>query len=219
MPERLLPFLLLSTLITVTPGPDIALGLRNGLRGGANAMWWTGIGCCSGLVVHATASIIGMSTLFAASPAAYAVLRTAGAAYLLWLGFNGLLGVVRTRRDDDAPPVPGAETPHPGITRRTAYRQGLVSNLLNPKIAVLFLTLLPQFVTPREPHTGTSLQLALAFIAVGLLWWRLTSWLFGRLSGLPHPRWFRPALEVATGTVLVGLGLRVAFTGLEHGVP
>ncbi|SDK65044.1 Threonine/homoserine/homoserine lactone efflux protein [Actinopolyspora mzabensis] len=219
MPDQLLPFLVLAVLITVAPGPDITLGLRNSLRGGATAMWWTGLGCCSGLGVHATASVIGLSTVLATSATAYATLRTAGAGYLLWLGFQSLLGAVRANRTLATPSDSGVTAAPDTLGRSAAYRQGLLSNLLNPKIAVLFLTLLPQFVGPNEPHARTSLQLALAFIAVGLLWWRLTSWLFGGIQGVLRRRWFRTALESTTGLVLIALGLRVAFTIWRDGIP
>lgn len=82
MPEQLLPFLLVVTVLTVVPGPDTALGLGNSLRGGSTAMWWTGLGICSGIFVHATASVIGLSAVLAASASAYTVVKTAGAAYL-----------------------------------------------------------------------------------------------------------------------------------------
>ncbi|MFD0488400.1 LysE family translocator [Saccharopolyspora spinosporotrichia] len=128
------------------PGPDLALGLRNSLRGGTSAMWWTGLGCCSGLLVHAVASVVGLSALFAASAQAYMVLKLAGAAYLVWLGGSTLWKSWRNRHEPVALDLPAA--PKTAIDRRTAFRQGLVSNLLNPKIILLFLTLLPQFISP-----------------------------------------------------------------------
>ncbi|SFD70916.1 Threonine/homoserine/homoserine lactone efflux protein [Actinopolyspora alba] len=169
--------------------------------------------------MHATASVIGLSTVLATSATAYAALRAAGAGYLLWLGFQSLLGAVRANRTLATPFDSGVTAATDTLGRSAAYRQGLLSNLLNPKIAVLFLTLLPQFVGPSEPHARTSLQLALAFIAVGLLWWRLTSWLFGSIQGVLRRRWFRTALESTTGLVLIALGVRVAFTIWRDGIP
>ncbi|MDR7301127.1 LysE family translocator [Haloactinomyces albus] len=217
MPDQLLPFLLLAVLITVAPGPDTALGLRNSLRGGTSAMWWTGLGCCSGLLVHAAASVAGLSALLAASAAAYTVVKIAGAAYLVWLGASTLW---KSRRDRKAPVGAAMEptgalgertgTESSGITRRAAFRQGLVSNLLNPKIIILFLTLIPQFVSPGEPQTATSIVLALAFLAVGLTWWRLASLLVGGLRRFLVQRRVHLILERLTGTVMIALGLRVA---------
>lgn len=208
MPAQLLPFLLLAVLITIAPGPDMALGLRNSLRGGTTAMWWTGLGCSSGVLVHATASVIGLSALLAASAAAYTAVKIAGAAYLVWLGATTLWKSWRDRNEPVA--APELATASTDITRRSAFRQGMVSNLLNPKIAVMFLTLLPQFVSPGEPRMTTTAALALAFLAVGLTWWRLTSWLVGSLRRVLTRHRVRLILERVTGTVMVALGLRVA---------
>ncbi|MEU6696417.1 LysE family translocator [Pseudonocardia sp. NPDC046786] len=103
MPPQLVPFVLVVIVLTVVPGPDTALGLRNGARGGSSAMWWTGLGACSGLCVHAAASVIGLSALLAASAETYTVVKVAGAAYLVWLGVSTLWS---TRRRRDPVPLP-----------------------------------------------------------------------------------------------------------------
>lgn len=192
----------------------MALGIRNSLRGGSAACWWTGLGCCTGVLVHATVSVAGLSALLAASATAYTALKVAGACYLIWLGAHSLISGLRGGHEaggTDVDRSPSAARGGPELPLSTAYRQGLISNLLNPKIAVLFLTMLPQFVGDDEPHTITSLQLALAFAVTGLLWWRLFSLLLTGLHGLLSRRGFRSALESATGTVLIALGLRVAL--------
>ncbi|WP_017973642.1 LysE family translocator [Actinopolyspora halophila] len=214
MPDQLVPFLLLTVLITITPGSDMALGIRNSLRGGSSACWWTGLGCCTGVVIHATVSVAGLSALLAASATAYTALKVAGACYLIWLGVHSLISGLRGGRGTVGTDVgrdPSAVRDGPRLPLSAAYRQGLISNLLNPKIAILFLTMLPQFVGNDEPHTITSLQLALAFVVTGLLWWRLLSWLLAGLQGLLSRKGFRSVLESITGTVLIALGLRVAL--------
>jgi threonine/homoserine/homoserine lactone efflux protein len=214
MPAQLVPFLLLVIVLTIVPGPDLALCLRNGLRGGATAMWWTGLGCCAGLLVHAAASVLGLSALLAASAAAYTAVKIAGAAYLVWLGAYTLWKSWRDRHEPDVEqvqPVLAAT----GITRRAAFRQGLVSNLLNPKIVLLFLTLLPQFVSPGEPRVATSVVLSLVFLAVALVWWRVASWLAGGLRRTLTRRRVKLVLERLTGGVLVALGMRVAAEGAQ----
>lgn len=217
MPAQLVPFLLFVIMLTIVPGPDTALGLRNSLRGGSTAMWWTGLGCCAGLLVHAAASVIGLSALLAASAAAYTAVKLAGAGYLVWLGASTLWKSLRHRHRPAPPP---SETPEAAatatgtaLTRRTAFRQGLVSNLLNPKIILLFLTLLPQFISPGEPRVATSTALALTFLAVALVWWRLISWLVGGMRKLLARRRVVVALERLTGGVLLAVGLRVALDG------
>lgn len=211
VPAQLLPFLLFAVILTVAPGPDTAVGLRNSLRGGTTAMWWTGLGCCAGLLVHAAASVVGVSALLAASAAAYTVVKIAGAAYLVWLGASTLWKSWRNRHEPTATLVDAPAVDAAAITRRSAFRQGLVSNLLNPKIILLFLTLIPQFISPGEPRLATSMVLASVFLGVALSWWRLSSWLVGRLRPLLARRRVGRALERVTGTVMIGLGLRVAL--------
>lgn len=210
IPEQLLPFLVLVVVLTVVPGPDKALGLRNSLRGGSTAMWWTGLGVCSGMFVHAAASVVGLSAVLAASAEAYAVVKLAGAAYLLWLGASTLWKTWRDRHQP-ASALGAGSADGVGIDRRTAFRQGFVSDLLNPKIALLFLTLLPQFIGPTEPRALTSAVLTLVFVAAALLWWRVTSWLVGAIRTALARDTVRRTLETTTGAAMLLLGTRTAL--------
>jgi threonine/homoserine/homoserine lactone efflux protein len=212
VPERLLPFLGVVAVITLIPGPDMALVLRNGMRGGGRAAWATGLGCCAGIAMWALTSVAGVAALVAASGRAFDVLRLAGAAYLALLGAGALRSALTGRGTPVAKLVHGpAAAQPPAIDRRTAFRQGLVSNLLNPKIALLFLTLLPQFVAPGEARTATTAELGLAFLLVGLTWMRLVSLGVAAIGrGLSRPA-VRRTIEGVAGTVLVGLAVRVAL--------
>ncbi|RFU38171.1 LysE family translocator [Actinomadura logoneensis] len=219
MPALMFPFLIVVAVLTVTPGPDMALVLRNGVRGGPSVAWWTGLGCCLGIAVHALAAVAGLSALLAASAAAFAVVRLAGAAYLVYLGVSALW---HTRRrasrpapaEPAEPAVPVASSPGAAVSRAAAFRQGLLSNLLNPKIVLIFLTLLPQFVADGEPRLATTAVLAGVFLATAVLWWRLFSLLVGALGRVLSRERVRRVFDRVTGTVLVGLGLRMA---VEHG--
>lgn len=203
MPHQLLPFLLVVAVMTVAPGPDVALALRNGVSGGSTTAWWTGLGCCTGIAAHACASVLGLSALLTASAQAFTAVRVAGAAYLIVLGARSL----RRRRTGKTREQP----PQEGISRRAAFRQGVTSNLLNPKIILIFLTLLPQFVSPEEPRLATTAVLAAVFLTLGVLWWRVFSLLVAVLGRWLSSRRVRTALERVTGVVLISLGLRVAF--------
>jgi len=208
LPVQLVPFLFIVAVLTVTPGPDMALVLRNGVRGGVPAAWWTGLGCCAGIAVHATAAVIGLSAILAASATAFTVVKLAGAAYLVYLGMAALWHT-RRREPGSAQAVPA---PAPVAAERgTAFRQGLVTNLLNPKIALLFLTLIPQFVSPGEPALATTAVLAAVFLGLAVLWWRLFSLAVAPLGRVLSRQRVRTAFERVTGTVLVALGLRVAL--------
>lgn len=203
-----MPFLLVAAVLTVTPGPDMVLVLRNGVRGGGWTAWSTGLGCCTGIAVHAAAAVLGLSVLLATSAAAFTAIKLAGAAYLIWLGVTALWSSFRHQQagaPSERPP------PQPAPTAPAAFRQGLLTNLLNPKIALLFLTLLPQFIAPDEPRTATSAVLAGIFLLIAVGWWALFSAAVGGLGRLLSRPRVRTVLDRLTGVVLIAIGVRVAF--------
>src|SRR5688500_6266113 len=131
-------FIAVATLVVVTPGPDMTLVARNTFASGRLSGLATSAGTCSGLLVHATAAALGLSAVLLASSQAFTVVKVAGAAYLIFLGIRTILGARReTSFRDGAKVDPWA-----------AYRQGILTNVLNPKVAIFFLSLLPQFVEP-----------------------------------------------------------------------
>jgi len=205
--EQLLPFLVGSILVTVVPGADMALVMRQVFVGGTPLAQRTIVGNLTGLVVHAAALAIGLSALLVASAEAYAVVKFAGAGYLIYLGLQSLRRARRT--GTDAPAGDSACRSHTP-SMRTAYVQGLVSTVLNPKPALLFLTYLPQFVDEARPVLPQIAFLAGVHILVGLVWMTLYAHLVARahrtLTRADVRRW----LEGATGAVLIALRLRVA---------
>lgn len=208
MPELLLPYLAVIAVLTITPGPDMLLVLRNGVRDGSRAAWVTGLGCTLGIAIHAMLAVLGLSAIVAASAEAFTVLKIAGAVYLVFLGAQAIAASFRRGEA----PGPGERAPGAGAAAaRPAFVQGLISNLLNPKIALLFLTLLPQFVADGEPRVATTALLAAIFLAVAVLWWRAFSLAIGPLGRfLSRPRvvaWF----DRGSGGLLVALGVRVAI--------
>jgi threonine/homoserine/homoserine lactone efflux protein len=204
--DQLLLFLPGSILVTIVPGPDMALVMRQVFVGGTALAQRTIFGNLTGLVVHATALAIGLSALLVASAEAYTIVKIAGAGYLIYLGVQSLLAARRS----GAAPVEGAAPPSRVPSMRTAYVQGLVSTVLNPKPALLFLTYLPQFVDESRAVLPQIAFLAGVHILVGLLWMTLYAHLVARahrtLTRADVRRW----LEGATGVVLIALGLRVA---------
>jgi threonine/homoserine/homoserine lactone efflux protein len=201
--EQLLAFIGIAIVVVVVPGPDMALVARNVIRHGRSAGYATSVGICAGTLGWALAAGLGVATLLATSAIAFTALKLAGAAYLIYLGITAL-------RDHRAPTADGAD----GRARLLWHRavlQGLLSALLNPKLGVFFLTLLPQFVAPGDPVTLRVLQLALVFDVIGITWLLTYSTLLGAIGdalGRPGPR---RAMRWLTGTVLVGLGARVAL--------
>lgn len=202
MDSRYLAFVGVAALLTVTPGVDMALVTRNALAGGRRAALATTLGISLGVLTWAAASALGVAAVLAASPTAFAALQLGGAAYLVVLGLQTLW---RTRRG--APER--VEDPARHEPRAAAFRQGLLTNVLNPKIAVFYGTLLPQFLSPGDPALAVSLVLAGIHVAFGLVWLTTYAWFVTRADDvLRRPR-VRRALDRLTGTVLVALGLRI----------
>ncbi len=202
--EQLLPFLVGSILVTIVPGADMALVTRQVLVGGTSLAQRTIFGNLTGLVVHATALAIGLSALLVASAEAYTVVKLAGAAYLVFLGVQALLSSRRAASEV------ATAAPRRMPSTRTAYVQGLVSTVLNPKPALLFLTFLPQFVDERRAVLPQIAFLAGVHILVGLIWLTLYAHLVHRAHRTLTRGDVRRWLEAATGVVLIALGLRVA---------
>jgi threonine/homoserine/homoserine lactone efflux protein len=205
MPGELVGFLGVAVLVIVTPGPDTALTIRNTLLGGRGAGIATAFGVVGGQAVWALATSLGVAALLVASEPAFAAVRLAGAAYLVFLGVQTLLAAWR-----GGPPELAAATGSSGLPSRTAVRQGFLSNLGNPKMAAFFPSLLPQFAPAAEPSFLPLLALGLLFCALTLVWLSAYSVVVARAGGFLRRSGVRRALEAVTGTVLVALGLRLA---------
>jgi threonine/homoserine/homoserine lactone efflux protein len=184
-------FVGISAVVICTPGPDTALIVRNTLLGGRRSGVHTAAGIACGIAAWTLAASAGIAALVAASHPLFAGLRIAGAAYLIWLGIETLRG----HRGATAAPEPGS-----------GYRQGLLSNLGNPKIAVFFTSLLPQF--------GSGfLQLAalgLLFCTMGAMWLTGYALVVARARGLILRHRVRRAIDAIAGAALVGFGIRLA---------
>ena len=203
MDDRLLAFVGVSLAVAVIPGPDMALVARNVVRHGRSAGYATSVGICTGILGWALAAGLGVSTLLAASATAFTALKLAGAAYLIYLG-------IATLRAHDGP-IAGGANGGSELPWHRACLHGLLSSLLNPKLGVFFLTLLPQFIAPGDPPGVRALQLAVLFDLIGLVWLLTYSAMLGAIGAAlqsPRPRRF---MRWLTGTILVGLGARVAL--------
>ena len=201
---ELLAFLGVAALVIVTPGPDTALTIKSTLFGGRYAGLATAMGVASGQAVWALAASVGLAALLAASESVFRALQLVGAAYLVWLGLQAVARAVRTNGDhleSDVPRRPRAVV--------AAFRQGLVSNLVNPKMAVFFTTLLPQVAGDR-PSFWRLLGLGLALSVLTLGWLSAYAVVVARVGELLIRPRVRCALEAVTGAVLVALGLRTA---------
>ncbi|HSJ93055.1 MAG TPA: LysE family translocator [Gaiellaceae bacterium] len=197
-------FLGVVVLVIVTPGPDTALTIRNTLLGGRAAGLATAAGVAAGQAVWALAAAVGIAALVQASQPAFTALRLLGAAYLVFLGLQSLVAAVRGHRRaalDVA--ARGA-----GLRPAVALRQGLLSNLANPKMAAFFTSLLPQFVV--GPSFAPLFALGLVLCGLTLIWLAAYAVAVARAGDLLRRPLVRRAIDAVTGAVLVALGLRVA---------
>ena len=193
---ELAAFVGVAVLVIVTPGQDTALTVRNSLLGGRRDGVLTALGVAAGQCAWAIATSIGIVALLVAWEPAFLALRLFGAAYLIWLGVQALWSAVRRAQE----PAVSSQS------RRPAFRQGLLSNLGNPKMAVFFPSLLPQFA---DTFAGL-LVLGLLFAATTLAW--LSAYAFAVAKAgdvLRRPR-IKRAIDAVVGVVLVGLGIRLA---------
>ena len=201
--EQLLSFVAVAVAVAVIPGPDMALVARNVVLAGTRGGYATSLGICTGILGWALAAVGGVTAILATSAVAFTMLKLAGAAYLVVLG-------IRTLRASDAPPL-ADDAAGRRLPATLAWRQGLVSALLNPKLGVFFLTLLPQFVPPGVAGPLVALQLAVLFDAIGLAWLLAYATLLGLLRAALDGPGPRRAIRRVTGTVLIALGVRVAL--------
>lgn len=206
MTVNIAAFLGISTLVIITPGQDTALTIRNTLVGGRRPGIMTAAGVASGQFMWTVATSAGLAALIVASEPVFTALKFAGAAYLIFLGTQALRAALK----------PGAAEPRPSVAlsrrlgRIAAYRQGVLSNLGNPKMAVFFSSLLPQFIAPGHASFDTLLMLGLVFNAMTLTWLTAYALVVARVGDVLRRDRVRRGLEAVTGLVLVGIGLRLA---------
>jgi threonine/homoserine/homoserine lactone efflux protein len=200
-------FVLTGILLNLTPGQDtmfiIGRSLANGTRAGVAAAF----GICVGSIGHTLLAALGLSAILAASPLAFTLVKLAGAIYLVYLGVRLLL----TKHPHREARLPG---PPARAAVRSAFTQGILTNLLNPKVALFFLALLPQFIDPASARkTLAFVALGATFVTTGLIWCLVLAAAAGRLQAF-----FRrnPSagvlLDRLVGTLFLALGARLAWT-------
>jgi len=207
MTNSFLAFLGISILVIATPGPDTALTIRNTLLGGRRGGVFTALGVAVGQAIWALATSLGIVALLVASEPVFVAVKLVGAAYLVVLGAQALWQALRPANG----PVAAVGS---GTRRRLApfraFRQGVISDLGNPKMAVFFTSLLPQFTGEGGATFASLVELGLVFSLLTFTWLALYAAAIARAGDvLRRPR-IRRALEGVTGAVLVALGLRIA---------
>ena len=203
--KELLSFLGVSVLVIVTPGQDTALTIRSTLLGGRCAGVLTALGVSTGQAVWTLAASAGITALILASEPAFLAVKLAGAIYLVFLGGQLLVHALRRSRA----PI-DIVAPAGGLSPAKAYRQGVISNLGNPKMAVFFTSLLPQFAPESGPRFATFMALGLCFCAMTAAWLTAYAFAVARAKTVFERPPIRRIVDGLTGLVLVTLGLRLA---------
>lgn len=206
MISSFLAFFGVSAIVIMTPGPDTAVTVRNTLLGGRVAGILTALGISTGQAIWALATSFGVVALLVASEVLFQAVKYAGAAYLVWLGLQALIGAWRGTGDGPAAAHGGGLRLRPG----KAFAQGVMSDLGNPKMAVFFASLLPQFATPGEGLFAALMTLGLIFSLMTFLWLTAYAFLIAKAGEVLRRPAIRRWIEGVTGTLLVALGVRLA---------
>jgi threonine/homoserine/homoserine lactone efflux protein len=195
------------TLLTLTPGVDTMLIIRNSARGG----WLDGavssLGICSGLFVHATVSALGISIILLQTAWAFNVLKFAGAAYLVWLGLCSWKRAVGGRRNLFAGNV---STKQDTFRFTRSLREGFLSNVLNPKTVIFYMAFLPQFIHPAEPPLLQSLMVACIHFTVAMLYQCVLAAMVDKARNWLQRPMVNRVFDTFTGSILLFIGLRLA---------
>jgi len=198
-----LAFIAISLLLAVTPGPDMALVTRNALAHGPKGVFLTTTGIAIALLLWVTATAVGVAAVLKASTTLFHALKLVGGAYLAYLGIRAWLA----SREKPGDLLAGMKAAPAG----SILRQGLISAGTNPKLGVLFVTLLPQFIEPHRPLPPQLLVLGATFAVIGWTWMNVYGLLIARIRDFITAPRVRQWMERITGTVLIGLGVRLAF--------
>ncbi|MGW0856057.1 LysE family translocator [Streptomyces sp. NPDC002690] len=203
-------FALVVGLLTLTPGLDTALILRTSALGRRRRAWGVVLGIQTGTLTWGALTSLGVTALLTASHLAYETLRWVGAAYLVWMGARMLRDTFRGRTPA-ADDVLASLLPAGADSVGGGWRQGLLTNLLNPKMGAFYVAVLPQFIPPGADHFTAGLLLTSVHIVLGLVWSAVLIGCARLLDGwLRKPR-ARRLLDRITGTVVAGFGIRLAF--------
>lgn len=205
---QFISFLIAITLLTISPGVDTLLVIRNTARGGVRDGIATSFAICCGLFIHATISALGISLILLQSAWAFHMLKLVGAGYLIWLGITSLLAA----RRGQALPVSGVVTNSPAVSRWQPIKEGFLSNVLNPKTVVFYMAFLPQFIAPGDPTLLKSLWLAGVHFIIANIWQISVVLMVGSAGKWLANARFAQTLNATTGTVLIVFGIRLALT-------
>ena len=196
----------MSICLIILPGPDTAMATKNTLIAGKIGGVKTVFGTCVALLIHTLAAVIGLSALIVKSALLFSIFKYVGAVYLIYIGIKALLAV-RNTEDLNTNDVPiNNDNKH-----TSCFRQGFLTNLLNPKIAVFFLTFLPQFLNPNHNTFIQLLVMGLTYLILTVIWFAFYIFLIDKISAFMKKPKTQRYIQGITGIVLIGFGIKLAF--------
>ncbi|EJR61821.1 homoserine/Threonine efflux protein [Bacillus cereus VD115] len=206
MIENYLLFIIMSICLIILPGPDTAMATKNTLVAGKMGGVKTVFGTCVALLIHTLAAVIGLSALIVKSALLFSIFKYVGALYLIYIGIKALLAVKNKE---------GVNTNDVSINNDKEYtscfRQGFLTNLLNPKIAVFFLTFLPQFLNPSHNTFIQLLVMGLTYLVLTVIWFAFYIFLIDKISAFMKKPKTQRYIQGLTGIVLIGFGIKLAL--------
>lgn len=202
-------FLVMCILLIILPGPDTAIATKNTLTVSRKGGLQTIIGSCCGLLIHTCAAVIGLSAIIVKSAYIFAVLKYVGAVYLCYLGTKTLwtLRTIRTQ----SPVVDDVGSIEHKYSHQSCFKQGFLTNVTNPKVAVFFLTFLPQFVDGNSGTFFPFLIMGLIYTALTMLWFIFYVYLLDRISAFMKKPSTKAVIEGLTGAILIAFGIKLAL--------
>ena len=206
MIENYFLFIIMSICLIILPGPDTAMATKNTLVAGKVGGVKTVFGTCVALLIHTLAAVIGLSALIVKSALLFSIFKYVGALYLIYIGIKALLAVRNKEGVNTNDVAISNDNKH-----TSCFRQGFLTNLLNPKIAVFFLTFLPQFLNPSHNTFIQLLIMGLTYLILTVIWFAFYIFLIDKISAFMKKPKTQRYIQGLTGIVLIGFGIKLAF--------
>lgn len=203
--ENFYLFVIMCILLIILPGPDTAIATKNTITLGKSGGFRTVFGTCCALLIHTLAAVVGLSAIIVKSAFLFSVFKYFGAAYLVFLGIKTLWALKLNKMA--ATEIP-AESKYEG---KSCFKQGFLTNLLNPKVAVFFLTFLPQFVISGSHHFVPFLIMGITYTLLTVVWFFFYIYLLNQIRTFMKKPKTQRVMEGITGTVLIGFGIKLAL--------
>ncbi|MFD1356948.1 LysE family translocator [Fictibacillus halophilus] len=204
--ENFYLFVLMCIFLIILPGPDTAIATKNTLTVGKSGGLKTALGTCCALLIHTSAAVLGLSAIIVKSALLFSVFKYVGAVYLIYLGVKTLWFL--KKREEAASVEMNIDKQYGNAS---CFKQGFLTNILNPKVAVFFLTFLPQFVDPGSNTFIPFLIMGVTYTVLTSIWFLLYVYLINQISAFMKRPKAQNMIEGITGTILIGFGIKLAL--------